>query len=70
MRDGSIAPPTLRQTDVTASRGRGVALVDELADSWGVRRGAKGKTVWACFELSPAVSAGPAAPSRSDRSRQ
>lgn len=47
--DVSTTPPTLLAIDFTASSGRGLRLVDELADSWGVDLHADGKVVW--FEL-------------------
>jgi anti-sigma regulatory factor (Ser/Thr protein kinase) len=44
--DRSAAP--LRPTDaaVLATGGRGLALVDRLADSWGVTKILPGKSVW------------------------
>ena len=44
---GTVAP---RQVPVTATSGRGLALVDELSESWGVRSPSNsGKDVW--FEV-------------------
>jgi anti-sigma regulatory factor (Ser/Thr protein kinase) len=47
--DGSVQHPTIRH-DPMASTGRGLHLLDALADRWGVTARATGKTVW--FELS------------------
>jgi hypothetical protein len=35
--------------------GRGLQLVDHLADRWGVVKARKGKTIW--FELAPSERA-------------
>jgi two-component sensor histidine kinase len=43
--DGSSAPPLLQPYDVTAPRGRGLQMVDELAARWGWERHSRGKTV-------------------------
>lgn len=48
--DGSAQHPTARRHSLTAGTGRGLHLLDELADRWGVAVGSKGKTVW--FELT------------------
>ena len=47
--DGSTTPPRLPHLDAGATSGRGLAMVDELATSWGSVVGPDGKTVW--FEL-------------------
>ena len=47
--DASPGAPVLRDYGDDAMTGRGLALVDELAESWGVERHADGKAVW--FEL-------------------
>lgn len=47
--DGSSEPPVRRDPSPDALRGRGVALLDDLADGWGWepdRPGRCGKTVW------------------------
>ena len=48
--DGSKHVPRPRNYAATASTGRGLALLDQTADDWGVVRGIRGKTVW--FVLS------------------
>ena len=49
--DGSAQPPALRRASPDDEGGRGIALVERLADRWGSEPLAEGKTVW--FELSP-----------------
>jgi hypothetical protein len=39
----------VQAVDARSDRGRGVAMVEQLADRWGVLRHADGKTVWARF---------------------
>jgi PAS domain S-box-containing protein len=53
--DGSLHTPRPRHYASTASTGRGLALLDQTADSWGVVPGIRGKTVW--FQLSSAEDA-------------
>lgn len=50
--DGSTLTPTIREHDDDAMTGRGLALVEQLASSWGVTRHDGGKTVW--FEVPAA----------------
>ncbi|MFC9324905.1 ATP-binding protein [Kitasatospora sp. NPDC057015] len=47
--DSSDRLPVPRTADGEASDGRGMALVEALADDWEVRAQARGKTVSACF---------------------
>ncbi len=47
--DRSALPAVRRSSDRDDERGRGLALVDALADAWGVRLGLGGKTTWAEF---------------------
>jgi anti-sigma regulatory factor (Ser/Thr protein kinase) len=44
--DGSEHLPTRRRYERTAGTGRGLMLLEELVDDWGVSRHAEGKTVW------------------------
>lgn len=44
--DSSPLPPVLQEADVTGDRGRGLMLVDFLADAWGHRPEGGGKVVW------------------------
>ena len=61
--DGAESFPVPRQADADASDGRGLHIVCQLADAWGVdvRRSRLGKTVWFCLAL--------AAPAEADRTR-
>lgn len=44
--DANPGLPVLREADVTGDRGRGLLLVDFLADSWGHHDADHGKMVW------------------------
>ncbi|MGA8724696.1 MAG: ATP-binding protein [Acidimicrobiales bacterium] len=47
--------PVPRQVDASAERGRGLRIVDEVADEWGVHQLPEGKRVWCRLALrSPA----------------
>ena len=48
--DFSSEPPRLGGFDLDAMSGRGLALVEALADRWGVETHRSGKCVW--FELA------------------
>nr|WP_240653985.1 ATP-binding protein [Streptomyces sp. AcE210] len=48
--DTNSAGPVRRTVDTDAEDGRGMELLDLLADAWGGTRTATGKTVW--FELT------------------
>lgn len=45
--DGSVAAPRGRRFTVESGTGRGLRLLDSLAEEWGVETGDGGKTVWA-----------------------
>lgn len=47
--DTSPAVPLRRHASADAATGRGMLLIEELSDSWGLQRSADGKVVW--FEL-------------------
>jgi anti-sigma regulatory factor (Ser/Thr protein kinase) len=49
--DGSNAKPVLRHHGTDANTGRGIALVDELASSWGVDQASRGKEVWCAIDF-------------------
>jgi anti-sigma regulatory factor (Ser/Thr protein kinase)/PAS domain-containing protein len=53
--DNSDDMPHLRHPGEMASSGRGLVLLDELADSWGVEPRGRGKSIW--FELHEAAPA-------------
>lgn len=44
--DANSAPPVLQEADITRDCGRGLLLVDFLADAWGHRVAGEGKVVW------------------------
>jgi anti-sigma regulatory factor (Ser/Thr protein kinase) len=44
--DGSVAPPRGRHFTVESGTGRGLRLLDSIADEWGVSAHDGGKTVW------------------------
>lgn len=50
VRDGSVHLPVPRRYASTAGTGRGLLMVEQMVDDWGVLRHADGKTVW--FVLS------------------
>ncbi len=54
--DTGTGRPVLRDFDVHATSGRGVAIVDAVADRWGVEERDCGKVVWAEIELGPEAS--------------
>ena len=56
--DGSPRLPFLRDTHPLAGTGRGLRLLDEIADVWGVAARGPGKVVW--FELHASVGSGAA----------
>ncbi len=56
VRDGSVHLPVPRRYASTAGTGRGLLMVEQLVDDWGVLRHADGKTVW--FVVSDADHAG------------
>jgi len=49
--DGGPGRPELQSADPDRENGRGLHMVATLAERWGVRSSATGKTVW--FDLSP-----------------
>jgi anti-sigma regulatory factor (Ser/Thr protein kinase) len=49
VRDGSQDVPILKFYDATAATGRGLRIIDAMADRWGVSEQPTGKSVW--FEM-------------------
>jgi hypothetical protein len=49
VRDANDDMPHRRSPGELASTGRGLLLIEELADAWGVRPHGEGKAIW--FEL-------------------
>ncbi|MEU7203546.1 PAS domain S-box protein [Streptomyces sp. NPDC045470] len=56
--DGSTPRPRARVADTAEENGRGLMLVEALADAWGTRPDAVGKTVWFTLRTAPALAAG------------
>ncbi|MFF3272408.1 PAS domain S-box protein [Streptomyces chrestomyceticus] len=54
--DGSTPRPRARLADTAEENGRGLMLVEALADAWGTRPGAVGKTVWFTLLTAPALT--------------
>lgn len=52
VQDGSADVPVLKLYDPSASTGRGLQIIDAMADRWGVSMQPSGKTVW--FEMERA----------------
>ncbi|MEU6198528.1 SpoIIE family protein phosphatase [Streptomyces sp. NPDC047061] len=59
--DGSNTSPHLRRARVFDEGGRGLLLVAQLADRWGTRHTARGKTIWAEQTLPQPARASPSA---------
>jgi hypothetical protein len=51
--DGSLDPPVMKDAGPESVTGRGLYLVDALANAWGVRPTGVGKTVWALLDAQP-----------------
>lgn len=51
--DANPGLPVLQQEDVTGDRGRGLLLVDYLADAWGHDGADQGKVVWCEVGIQP-----------------
>ncbi|MET7368215.1 ATP-binding protein [Streptomyces sp. NPDC005566] len=47
--DSDPVPPAQKPEDLTGTGGRGLAIVDALADGWATHPQASGKTITACF---------------------
>jgi anti-sigma regulatory factor (Ser/Thr protein kinase) len=62
-RDGSTSPPRRVRVGAGATHGRGLALIEQLATTWGSITEADGKTVW--FELHGQLSDDTALPADS-----
>ncbi|GHF34628.1 MULTISPECIES: PAS domain S-box protein [Streptomyces] len=62
--DRSPQPPQPRLAEAGDESGRGLLLVDTLADSWGTRPVAPGKTIWFTLRLTSADRSGCAGSSR------
>jgi len=56
LEDPSPEVPVVRHPDSAEEHGRGVLLVDQLANAWGVDSRADGKTVWFELDVSTATA--------------
>jgi anti-sigma regulatory factor (Ser/Thr protein kinase) len=54
--DASTEVPVVRHPGAADEHGRGVLLVDQLANSWGVDTRSDGKTVWFELDVSTATA--------------
>jgi anti-sigma regulatory factor (Ser/Thr protein kinase) len=54
--DPSTEPPILRRPDPLEASGRGVFLVDSLANQWGTEMRDDGKTVWFEIDVTTATA--------------
>lgn len=52
VRDGSTVQPVPRPLDMVSFRGRGLPLIDQVSEEWGILDHSDGKTVWAALALS------------------
>jgi anti-sigma regulatory factor (Ser/Thr protein kinase) len=62
--DGSTTAPHLRRARTFDEGGRGLFIVAQLAERWGSRQRADGKTIWAELALPPTPVPAAAAPTR------
>lgn len=53
--DASAVPPAMRHHSDTATTGRGLRLIANLAETWDVEGDANGKTVWFRLSTKPAM---------------
>lgn len=60
--DASACPPRPRHADGDDTNGRGLELVDGLADRWGWTAEGSGKSIWCEVDRCPAAPAPRAAP--------
>ncbi|MFF9195603.1 ATP-binding protein [Streptomyces sp. NPDC014779] len=63
--DASDRPPRPRHAEGEDTNGRGLELVDGLADRWGWQREGAGKSIWCEVDRAPAADAvAPVSPGR------
>lgn len=60
--DSSTSVPSPRAADPDSTGGRGMTLVDALADTWSTHRQTNGKTVTACFHGPVPITCDPVCP--------
>lgn len=56
--DGSLRAPAVRDYGTSATTGRGLRLVDELSNDWGVDLHDDGKTVWVVLRQAQSAPGG------------
>jgi two-component sensor histidine kinase len=56
--DDSPLPPRMPSRDINAARGRGLQMVQALANRWGWTARRRGKTVWAAVNCSQQPASG------------
>jgi anti-sigma regulatory factor (Ser/Thr protein kinase) len=54
---GSTTQPRAQHPPPSATGGRGLAIVENLSQCWGVNRGEQGTTVWAVVAAPPGATA-------------
>jgi anti-sigma regulatory factor (Ser/Thr protein kinase) len=57
--DGSAVRPVVRELDSDNPRGRGMRMVQAIADGWGIEDHHGGKRVWLTLQHPPARDEGP-----------
>ncbi len=63
--DGSDRLPTLKAASAQRNSGRGLRVVEALAEAWGTKRTTKGKSVWVRLHLPPEPRPGTPGPGTS-----
>ena len=56
VRDTNHGRPEVQSLPPEASSGRGLRIVQEISDAWGIAPSLSGKTVWFALNLQPATS--------------
>lgn len=56
--DGSAVRPVVRELDSDDPRGRGMRMIQEIADSWGIEDHHGGKRVWLTMQHAPEGGSG------------
>jgi anti-sigma regulatory factor (Ser/Thr protein kinase) len=51
--DGSAVRPVVRELDADNPRGRGLRMIQDIADRWGIEDHHGGKRVWLVLQQSP-----------------
>ncbi len=51
--DSGEGVPVVTAPDSSAERGRGMWIIDQLSDSWGVQEVSSGKRIWSRVDVHP-----------------